>query len=30
MGEVTSWPAGMAALLLVLAGVAAYRVGPRL
>lgn len=30
MGEVTSWPVGIAALLLVLAGVAAYRVGPRL
>ena len=30
MGEVTSWPAGIAALLLVLAGVAAWRVGPKL
>jgi Ca-activated chloride channel family protein len=30
MGEVTSWPAGLAALLLVLAGVAAWRVGPKL
>jgi Ca-activated chloride channel family protein len=30
MSEVTSWPVGIAALLLVLAGVAAWRVGPRL
>jgi Ca-activated chloride channel homolog len=30
VGEVTSWPTGIAALLLVLAGVAAYRVAPRL
>lgn len=30
MGEVTSWPVGIAALLLVLAGAAAWRVGPRL
>ena len=30
MSEVTSWPIGIAALLLVLAGVAAWRVGPRL
>lgn len=30
MGEVTSWPAGIAALLLILAGVAAWRVSPRL
>lgn len=30
MSEVTSWPIGLAALLLVLAGVAAWRVGPRL
>ena len=28
--EVTAWPAGIAAALLVLAGVAAWRVGPRL
>lgn len=30
MSEVTSWPVGIAALLLVLAGVAAWRVGPKL
>ena len=30
MSEVTSWPVGIAALLLVLAGVAAWRVGPTL
>jgi Ca-activated chloride channel family protein len=28
--EVTAWPAGLAALLLVLAGVAAWRISPRL
>ena len=28
--EVTAWPAGIAAALLVLAGVAAWRMGPRL
>lgn len=28
--EVTAWPAGLAALLLVMAGVAAWRLGPRL
>ena len=28
--EVTAWPAGIGAILLVLAGVAAWRVGPRL
>ena len=28
--EITAWPAGLGALLLVLAGVAAWRVGPRL
>ena len=30
MGEVSSWPAGIAALLLILAGVAAWRFSPRL
>ncbi len=30
MSEVTSWPVGIAALLLVLAGAAAWRLGPRL
>jgi len=30
MAEVTAWPTGIAALLLALAGVAAWRVGPRL
>ncbi len=30
MGEITAWPVGLAALLLVLAGAAAWRVGPRL
>ena len=30
MGEATSWPAGIAALLLILAGIAAWRVSPRL
>ena len=30
MAEVTAWPTGIAALLLVLAGVAAWRLGPRL
>ncbi|HJZ61823.1 MAG TPA: VWA domain-containing protein [Miltoncostaeaceae bacterium] len=29
-GEATSWPAGFAALFLLLAGVAAWRLGPRL
>jgi hypothetical protein len=28
--EITAWPAGLGALLLVFAGVAAWRVGPRL
>lgn len=28
--EVTAWPAGIAALLLMVAGVAAWRFGPRL
>ena len=28
--EVTAWPAGIAAALLILAGVAAWRFGPRL
>ena len=28
--EVTAWPAGIAAALLVLAGVAAWRMAPRL
>ena len=28
--EVTAWPAGLGALLLVMAGVAAWRLGPRL
>jgi len=30
VAEVTSWPAGIAALLLLLAGAAAWRLGPRL
>jgi len=30
MAEVTAWPTGIAALLLLLAGIAAWRVGPRL